>query len=351
MENKLQFDLTTTQKLFTIAARIDRFQGKWESLEKRDNRYLRELRAIATIQSIGSSTRIEGATLTDAEVDQLLKQVHVTSFETREQQEVAGYYEALELILDQYPFIEFTESNILTLHNHLLKFSDKDQHHRGKYKQFSNQVVASYPDGSKKTLFRTTEPKDTQQEMDILIAWVQKHLQGETFHPLFVIGTGIYEFLSIHPFQDGNGRLSRLLTTLLLLRAGYVFVQYISLEHIVEDRKSAYYRALMNAQQHRGTQKELIHEWMFFIFQSLEQLIQKLEQKYSNYLNIGGTLNERQEKILTFIREKGVIQIGNAIHQFPDSSLSTLKRDLKLLVSESLIERTGKGKSTAYRKI
>ncbi|MDW3651189.1 MAG: Fic family protein [Bacteroidia bacterium] len=351
MEDKLQFDLKTSQKLFTLAARIDRFQGRWELLEKKDNRYLRELRSIASVQSIGSSTRIEGATLTDAEVEKLLREVEITSLETREQQEVVGYYEALELILVQYDFIDFTEANILTLHNQLLKFSEKDQHHRGKYKQFSNQVVASYPDGSKRVLFKTTEPKDTPIEMKRMIAWVQEHISGDNFHPLFVIGTAIYEFLSIHPFQDGNGRLSRLLTSLLLLRAGYVFVQYISLEHIVEEKKSGYYRALMNAQQHRATDKEVIQDWMFFFFQSLNSLIHKLERKYSNYLNIGGILNERQEKMLTFIRDRGVIKIGDAVQKFPEASLSTLKRDLSLLESESLIEKTGKGKSTAYRKI
>ncbi|MEM7371609.1 MAG: Fic family protein [Bacteroidota bacterium] len=349
MDTKLQFDLPTAQRLFSIAARIDRFQGKWELLEKKENRYLKELRSIATIQSIGSSTRIEGATLSDEEVERLLQKVEMTTFDTREKQEVLGYYEALELVLDQYDFIEFSESNIQTLHNQLLKFSSRDQHHRGKYKQFSNQVVAIYPDGSKRTLFRTTDPKETKQEMDLLIDWVQQQLSNDSFHPLFVIGTGIYEFLSIHPFQDGNGRLSRLLTTLLLLRSGYYFVQYISLEHIVEERKSAYYRALMQAQQYRGTELEIIHDWMLFFFQCLETLIQKLETKYSNYLNIGGYLNERQQKLLRFIKENGVIRIRDAILHFPDTSSSTLKRDLKLLESESLIERTGKGRSTAYR--
>ncbi|MDX2133533.1 MAG: Fic family protein [Saprospiraceae bacterium] len=351
MEKKLRFDFKTAQKLFAAAARIDQFKGKWQQLEKKNNRYLRELRTIATIQSIGSSTRIEGATLSNAEVESLLKNVKVTTFKTRDEQEVAGYYEVLELILSQFAFIELSVGNIKSLHNQLLKYSDKDQRHKGAFKQFTNKVVATYPDGSQRTIFNTTEPLLTDKEMDELLDWTNRELANKDFHSLFVIAAFVYEFLSIHPFQDGNGRLSRLLSTLLLLREGYHFVQYISFENIVERRKSDYYRSLMAGQPVRGTEAEIISEWMQFFLECLEELIQKLDEKYERYLTTKGYINERQRSLLEFVRQRGVIRLPDAVQQFGDVSDRTLKRDLLLLESESLIEKTGRGKSVAYRAI
>lgn len=351
LEAKLNFDVNTAQKLFAAVARIDQFKGKWQQLEKKDNRYLRELRAMATIQSIGSSTRIEGATLTNEEVENLLKNVRATAFRTRDEQEVAGYYEVLDLILEQFPFIELSIGNIKSLHNQLLKYSDKDQRHKGEFKQFTNRVVANYPDGTQRTILQTTEPYLTEKEMEELVAWTSRQLANQDFHSLFVIATFVYEFLSVHPFQDGNGRLSRLLTTLLLLREGYGFVQYISFEAIIERRKSDYYRALMAGQQARGTEKEIIGEWMLFFLECLEEIIQKLSEKYERFLATKGYLNERQRHLLEFIRERGIIQLADAASVFEEVSDRTLKRDLKLLESEALVERTGKGRSTAYRAV
>jgi Fic family protein len=351
MEKKLSFDLKTSQKLFSIAARIDQFKGKWKLIAVKENRYLKELRTLATIQSIGSSTRIEGATLSNAEVESLMKITKITSFKTRDEQEVAGYFEVLELILDQYEYIDFSISNIKSLHNQLLKHSDKDQKHKGDFKKFTNKVVATYPDGQQRVIFNTTEPLLVDKEMDEIVNWANEQLSNIDFHSLFVIATVIYEFLSIHPFQDGNGRLSRLLTSLLLLREGYDFVQYISFENIIEQKKSQYYRSLISAQQYRKTDKEIINEWMLFFLSSLEELIEKLEEKYARFLKIGGFLNKRQQNLLEFIRSKEIIRLSDAILQFNEITPRTLNRDLSLLLSESLIEKIGKGKSSTYQTI
>jgi Fic family protein len=218
MEKIIAFDIKTTQLLIAKIARIEQFKGKWQLVAQKDNPYLRELRTLATIQSIGSSTRIEGATLTNAEVEKLLKDIKITKFNTRDEQEVGGYFETLELILDRSEHIELSVSNIKALHNQLMKYSAKDVKHKGEFKKFSNKVVANYPDGTVRTIFKTTEPLLVDKEMDELLEWTNLKLQDADFHPLICIGTFIYEFLSIHPFQDGNGRLSRLLTTLLLLK-------------------------------------------------------------------------------------------------------------------------------------
>ena len=348
MEKKLAFSVKTAQKLFASAARIDQFRGKWQFIEQIDNRYLRELRSLATIQSIGSSTRIEGATLTNLEVESLLKSVKITQFKTREEQEVVGYYEGLELILDQSAFIELSVSNIKALHNVLMKHSEKDQKHKGEFKKFSNQVVAKYPDGTVRTIFNTTEPLLVDKVMDELVEWANTELASKDFHSLFCIGAFVYEFLSIHPFQDGNGRLSRLLTTLLLLREGYEFVQYISFENIIESTKKDYYRSLMAGQQNRNTEDEIIGEWMLFFLSSLETLSQKLDEKYTRYLNLGGFLNQRQQQLLALVKERKAVKLADIITLFPDVSSRSLQRDFALLESEGLIERIGNGKLTAY---
>ena len=348
MEKKLAFSVKTAQKLFASAARIDQFRGKWQFIEQIDNRYLRELRSLATIQSIGSSTRIEGATLTNLEVESLLKSVKITQFKTREEQEVVGYYEGLELILDQSAFIELSVSNIKALHNVLMKHSEKDQKHKGEFKKFSNQVVAKYPDGTVRTIFNTTEPLLVDKVMDELVEWANTELASKDFHSLFCIGAFVYEFLSIHPFQDGNGRLSRLLTTLLLLREGYEFVQYVSFENIIESTKKDYYRSLMAGQQNRNTEDEIIGEWMLFFLSSLETLSQKLDEKYTRYLNLGGFLNQRQQQLLALVKERKAVKLADIITLFPDVSSRSLQRDFALLESEGLIERIGNGKLTAY---
>ena len=348
MERLLTFNVKTAQKLFAAAARIDQFRGKWQFIEQKDNRYLRALRSLATIQSIGSSTRIEGSTLTNTEVERLLKSMKITQFKTREEQEVVGYYEALELILDQFEFIELSVSNIKALHNSLMKHSEKDQKHKGEFKKFSNQVVAKYLDGTVRTIFNTTEPLLVDKVMDELVEWTNSQLANKDFHKLFCIGTFVYEFLSIHPFQDGNGRLSRLLTSLLLLREGYGFVQYVSFENIIELTKKDYYRSLMAGQQNRNTEGEIIGEWMLFFLNSLETLYQKLEEKYSRYLNIGGYLNQRQQQLLAFIREKKDIKLADAVALFTDVSSRSVQRDLALLESEGLIEQSGRGKALIY---
>src|SRR5690606_35245867 len=227
---KLNFDFVTNQKVLQLIGYIDGFKGKWNIAEKQENRYLKELRKIATIESIGSSTRIEGATLTDQEVKELLQDIKITKLKSRDEQEVIGYYEVLELTYENYADIKLSESYIKQLHHILLKHSHKDERHRGGYKHLSNKVVATYPTGEQRTVFYTTEPALVAGEMQELVEWTNGQLQQKTIHPLLVIGSFIYDFLSIHPFQDGNGRLSRLLTTLCLLQNDYSFIQYISFE-------------------------------------------------------------------------------------------------------------------------
>lgn len=327
---------------------IDAFNGKWNVLEENENRYLKELRYIATIESIGSSTRIEGATLTDKKIEELLKNINITEMQTRDEQEIIGYYEVLELLYENYTDIKLSENYIKQLHHLLLKHSTKDERHRGNYKYLSNKVVATYPTGKQSTIFVTTNPILVESEMRELLEWINEQFIAKEIHTLIIIALFIYEFLSIHPFQDGNGRLSRLLTTLCLLQNKYEFIQYISFENHIEQNKKAYYKALMNGQRNRNTKDEQISQWLFFFLESLKSLTEKLEQKYNLFKQKGVYLNERQKKIREYITENQPIKTGDLSIRFPEISLATLKKDLQYLRNEQVLDMLGKGKGSMY---
>ena len=173
-------------------------------------------------------------------------------------------------------------------------------------------------------------------------------MEQKTIHQLIVVGSFIYDFLSIHPFQDGNGRLSRLLTTLCLLQNDYSFIQYISFENHIEQNKKAYYEALMNGQKNRGTDNERIDLWLIFFLESLKTLTEKLEQKYDVFKSKGGYLNDRQKQIKDFISSNQPIKVSDLAKQFPEIGLSTLKKDLQYLRDEQVLTMIGKGKGSVY---
>ncbi len=347
-QNKLNFDFKTNQQIIKLISYIDSFKGKWNIVEQKENIYLKELRKIATIESIGSSTRIEGAQLTNEEIKELLDNVEITKLKTRDQQEVVGYYDVLEMIYESFPDISISKNYIRQLHQRLLKYSTKDDRHRGNYKNLSNKVVANYPDGTQKIIFNTTEPHLIENEMTDLIDWTNEQLKINEIHPLVIIALFIYEFLSIHPFQDGNGRLSRLLTNLLLLKNNYQFVQYVSFENLIEQKKKSYYEALMDGQKDRYTDTERINNWIIFFLSSLETLIQRLEQKYDVFKSKGGYLNDRQKRIKVFIEKEQPIKLNDLFKVFTDITIHTLKKDLQYLKNEQIIDSIGKNRGTIY---
>ena len=345
---KLDFDFITNQKILSLIGEIDLYKGKWNAIEKQENIYLKELRKIATIESIGSSTRIEGATLTDKEIKELLNNVKITELKSRDEQEVIGYYDTLEIIYENFNNIPLTENYIKQLHQNLLRHSSKDDRHRGGYKSLSNKVVANYPGGIQKIIFNTTEVHLVENEMKDLISWTNEQLDKKGIHPLIVIGLFIYEFLSIHPFQDGNGRLSRLLTTLLLMKKDYLFIQYVSFENLIEQSKKDYYQALMEGQKNRNSEDENISKWSVFFLDKLNILTQKLDGKYDVFKSKGGYLNERQKKIREYIIENQPLKFSDISKRFNEINIHTLKKDMLYMRKEKMVESLGKGKGTVY---
>jgi len=346
--NKLNFDFSTNQKTLNLIGKIDLYKGKWNALEKSENIYLKELRKIATIESIGSSTRIEGATLTDKEIRDLLKDVKITELDTRDEQEVVGYYDTLEIIFKNYEDIQLSENYIKQLHQSLLRYSLKDDRHRGSYKSLSNKVVANYPDGIQKVIFNTTEVYLVEKEMNNLIKWTNEELVKEDIHPLIVMSLFVYEFLSIHPFQDGNGRLSRLLTTMLLMKYDYLFIQYVSFENLIEQSKQEYYQALMEGQKNRYKENEIISKWTLYFLNKISVLTQKLDVKYDVFKVKGGYLSERQKEIQKFIDKNQPVKISDISKHFENITIHTIKKDLQYMKIEKMITALGIGKGTVY---
>ena len=346
--NKLNFDFQTNQKILNLIAKIDLYKGKWNSIEIQENIYLKELRKIATIESIGSSTRIEGGTLTDKEIEELLNDVKITKLKTRDEQEVIGYYDTLEIIYENYDNIRLTENYIKQLHQNLLRYSDKDTRHRGQYKSLSNKVVANYPGGVQKVIFNTTDVHLVDSEMNDLVNWTNVQFEKKEIHSLIIIANFIYEFLSIHPFQDGNGRLSRLITTLLLLQNDYLFIQYVSFENLIEKTKKEYYQALMEGQKNRNKENENISKWILYFLDQLHILTQRLDAKYDVFKSKGGYLNVRQKEIKKYLKENQPLKILDLAKRFDNININTIKKDLQYMKREKIIKSIGKGKGTVY---
>jgi Fic family protein len=240
---------TLTPDLVKLIAEIDEFKGRWQALKPLSPDRLNALRKVATIESIGSSTRIEGAKLTDWQIETLLSNLERTAFLMRDEQEVAGYAEVMDLVFEAHEDLSVTEYHIRQLHQTLLRLSSKDARHRGSYRTLSNNVVAFDADGKEiGVAFETASPVDTPREMEELVASANKAIRQEAHHALLIIAVFVVVFLVIHSFQDGNGRLSRVLTTLLLLRAGYVCLPFASLESVVEANRDLYDKALRRTQ-------------------------------------------------------------------------------------------------------
>lgn len=343
MENKVHnFKLNLNWKLVGLISQIDRFDASWASIEKKEGQSLKQLKSIATVRSVGASTRIEGSRMSDEEVEVLLKNIDITRLSDRDSQEVVGYFETLDIITESFNEIVIRESSIKNLHNILMKYNQKDEWHKGDYKQHTNAVEANYPDGTKQIIFKTTEAGiATQDAMTALFEW---YADDKTTHPLVKIALFAYEFVSIHPFQDGNGRLSRLLATLLLLKYGYNWIQYVSFEHEIENRKSEYYRVLRSCQAQRPN--ENVNEWVNFFFDALKniqhQLIKKLEQS-----GIETQLSPREKSIITFIGNNPGCKSGEIAKRLGIPN-PTVKRILPELIAKNLILKHGIGPGTNY---
>ena len=340
--------LQISPEVLTLIARIDEFKGAWRALGALAPDRLSALRRVATIESIGSSTRIEGSKLSDREVERLLANLEIRSFATRDEQEVAGYAELMDLVFSSWRDIAFTENHIRQLHQVLLRHSEKDAWHRGGYKTNANSVAAFDEHGAQiGIVFATASPFDTPRLMAELVAWVRQSLDEARLHPLLVIAICIVVFLEIHPFQDGNGRLSRAITTLLLLQSGYAHVPYSSLESVIEQSKESYYLALRQTQRTIRTDAPDWQPWLLYFLRSLSEQIRRLERKIERERVVLAVLPELQVQIIDFVREHGRMTIGDAI-RLTGASRNTLKQHFRSLVERGTLRMHGSGRGVWY---
>ena len=337
-----------TSEILKLIARIDEFKGAWRALGTLAPDRLSALRRVATIESIGSSTRIEGSKLSDREVERLLSNLQIKSFYTRDEQEVAGYAELMDLVFSSWQDIRVTENHIKQLHQILLRYSEKDTWHCGNYKTNSNSVAAFDEDGTQiGIVFQTATPFDTPCLMTELVTWIQQERESGQLHPLLVIALSVVVFLEIHPFQDGNGRLSRALTTLLLRHAGYAYVPYSSLESVVEQNKEAYYLALRQTQGTIRTDAPNWQPWLVFFLRSLAEQVRRLEKKVEREKIVLASLPELSLQIVEFAREHGRVTIGEAI-KLTGASRNTLKLHFRALVERGHLNQQGGGRGVWY---
>lgn len=333
-------------ELLRLLGEIDEFKGYWRKLREIRAERLGELRRVSTIESSASSTRIEGAELSDDEVAQVLSGLALDSFRARDASEVQGYGELLQTIFDSHDEIPLAERYLKQLHGILLGHSEADAWHRGEYKKHENHVEARHPDGRMEIIFRTASPFDTPRLMEQLVQATNAALVAREIHPLVVIARFVVEFLAVHPFQDGNGRLARALTSLLLLRAGYEYVPYASLERVVEENKAAYYMALRMSQTARRQHPQDFGAWLLFFLRAMRaqqlNLLSKLDVERSMI-----RLSTTQERILELIDRHGRVT-STLLAQSLALPARTVRYHLDILIRHGLVEPRGEKRGRTY---
>lgn len=339
-----------TPDMLKFIASLDEFKGQWRAFKSLSRDQLSQLKKIATIESIGSSTRIEGSKLTDQQVATLLSAIQIQEFRSRDEEEVAGYAAAMDMVFESFEHIPLTENHIRQLHKVLLQFSEKDERHRGEYKTLDNHVAA-FDAGGKQLgiVFETASPFETPMSMKRLVDWVDEAQKDGVLHPLLITGIFVVWFLAIHPFQDGNGRLSRVLTTLLLLRHGYSYVPYASLESVIEENKEYYYKALRKTQNTLRSKQAEWETWLHFFLRCLVRQKDNLNAKIQLEKKRVEASSPLAASLLRLLDESGRMTIAQAVAA-TGANRSTLKAKLAELVAAGLLMRHGKGRGVYYTK-
>ena len=353
MTNLLPEDkIVPDYKTFMAIAEIDRFTGGWQATQALAPDRLRAAKRVATVMSVGSSTRIEGTQMTNAEVEELLFRKKHKSFIKHDEQEVAGCAKALRIVLDRYTHIPLTENNIKQLHGIMMQYSPKDVRHRGHYKKVPNRVESLDPTTGKSlgVVLATATPFETPAMMESLVNWYNKQVESTRQHPLLLIATFIVVFLAIHPFSDGNGRMSRLLTTLLLLNAGYLWIPYSSMESIIEEHREEYYLALRTTQKTLHSAKKNWQPWLaFFIAKAM--LLQK--NNLANLLRQEQALQKSMptlsRSILDLVTARGEVSVQDIVDEL-GANRNTVRTHLRRLTAQGYLHLIGKGRGARYVK-
>lgn len=342
--------LSLPTEVWTKIAQIDELKGQFVAGAQLSPQVLNRLKQSVLITSAGASTRIEGAKLSDEDIERMMRGISIQKFSDRDKAEVQGYFELLQNVFNSWQTTVFSESTIKFFHRELLKHVEKDKLHRGDYKKGENKVEMINEAGqSVGTLFATTPAYLTPKEMLELVEWTQTALKEKRYHPLVVVGNFLVEFLNIHPFTDGNGRISRILTNLLLLQSGYSFIPYVSHEKLVEDNKPDYYLALRTSQKTFKTSSETIIPWLNFFLDILYKQSHMAVDLLS-LSNIEKTLSPQQLLVWQSLPIDEEVTPGE-ITTKTGVPRPTVNQVLTKLLQLKRIERVGLGRSTRYRRL
>ena len=330
---------------------IDLLKSRWNTGATLDRQVLDGLKKSVLVTSTGASTRIEGSSLSDDDVERVMRGLSLQTFKDRDQQEVRGYFELLDNVFSSYQTIPFSESTIKFFHQEVLKYTDKDEQHRGEYKKTENKVAMVSPAGEPvEILFDTTEAWKAPAEMRELVEWTQQAFLEKEVHPLLIIGNFVVEFLLIHPFEDGNGRLSRVLTNLLLLQHGYAYVPYVSHEKIIEANKIEYYLALRNSQVTFRTDQEDLTPWLSFFVRVLREQVEQALELISK-TEVAKLLSPQQQKVWEYILTVSDDFTPRDIEAACEIPRPTVSQVLEKLLKLKWIERRGLGRGTRYVRV
>lgn len=350
-QNRFNKRIKLTQDILAKIGKIDEFKGLWQGSIGLSPQILGRLKQWVIITSTGASTRIEGAKMTDEEIARFLRGLKAKAPKNRDEQEVAGYADLIGRIFDNWRTLKLSENWILQFHSILLHFSKKDQAHKGKYKSAPNTVIMINTRGEQVILFDPTAPYLVKPEMEAILAWANEQFETGEVHPILIIANFIFEFLAIHPFKDGNGRMSRALTNLLLLITGYSYVPYVSLDEIIEETKTDYYLALRVTQKNHRTDHQDVTPWVeYFLGALLQQTARArnvMEEDRPEKL-----LSEKQLEIYHLFDKNVMLSVAD-IDALLKGKMpqSTIKQALSRLVKFKLLERIGQARSSRYRKI
>jgi Fic family protein len=280
----------------------------------------------------------------------MLRGISMQKLTNRDEQEVKGYYDLLVNVFDSWDGLGFGEGLIKHFHKELLKYVEKDKLLRGNYKSKDNKVQMLDAQGNIiGAIFNTTPAYLTAFEMTEIAEWTIKALDEKIYHPLIVVSNFIVEFLKIHPFEDGNGRLSRVLTNLLLLQQGYLYMPYVSLEKLIEDNKPKYYISLRISQNTFRTDNADISDWLdFFVTILLKQSQMAID--LINAENIENLLSPKQSAVWEYLQKVDDAS-PNEIAQHADVARPTVNQVLNKLLGLKKIERFGEGSATRYRRL
>lgn len=350
LTQRLSFSASDNQRLQNLLTSIDETKGYWNAYQALSPQFLGQLKKNVLITSTGSSTRIEGSLLSDSEVEKLLREAKIRKMETRDEQEVAGYLDLLQNVFKAWQSIPFNENTILHFHKILLDHSDKDSRHKGEYKFGSNRVEAVDQSGNVVgVIFDPTPPHLVKKEMHELVSWTLHAFKEKKYHSLVIVANFIFEYLAIHPFQDGNGRSSRILTNLLLLQQGYSFVQYVSHEKLIEESKPDYYMALKRTTNTWKTEEEDITPWLYFFLNIIKKQ-GELAVQITKQEDPEKFLSPYQSQILACFNIKSEWS-RKELHEHTGINVKTVEQGIKKLLDMRQIERLGQGRATRYIKV